>query len=137
MFSEVMDALSDNVMPEPGLLRKRFDFAVTKKMGILRLPPAFWMGDQKINPRADHLLMASLLLKDRQRIETALTILIVELAETSSLQESECRETAARRGGELVRQLLGRIPDAKARKQLEQELHGLVPEWFAPGAGPL
>ena len=62
-------------------LRRRLDMAMTKKMGIVRLPPAFWPADPKINPRADHLFWASLLLLDRQRIDLALAVLAAEQAE--------------------------------------------------------
>jgi len=135
MFTEMLDTLRDSRMPDQELLRKRFDFAVTKKMGIISLPSAFWMGDQKINPRTDHLFWAALLLRDRQRIDLAFTVLSVELAEKSRLQGNECLGMAARKARDLVRQLLDEIADPEAGQQLEQELKKLVPEWFAQGTG--
>jgi len=63
MFSDVFAAIQKNKIPDPSMLQKRFDFAMTKKMGVIKLPPPFWMQDPKINPRADHLFWAALLLK--------------------------------------------------------------------------
>ena len=58
MFSEMITNLKQGKMPDPVGMAKRFDFALTKKLGIVKLPPAFWMSDPKINPRTDHLFWA-------------------------------------------------------------------------------
>lgn len=81
MFSEIFAALEKGVVPDPELLQRRFDLALTKKLGVVKLPPAFWMQDPKINPRADHLLQAALLLGDRERCDMAVSVLAVENAE--------------------------------------------------------
>ncbi len=59
-------------------LRKRFDPAMTKKLAVIKLPPSFWMQDPKINPRADHLLWAALLLDDPERAALAFSAMAVE-----------------------------------------------------------
>jgi hypothetical protein len=128
MFSHMIAALGDEEMPEPAALTKRYDFAVTKKLGILKLPPAFWMRDPKINPRSDHLFWAALLLKDRKRIELALSIMAIEQTETASLKGDECRRRLSRIAGELVEELLDRFPAGDVRRRFEQELRQLVPD---------
>lgn len=131
MFSQMIAALGDQEMPEPAALTKRFDFAVTKKLGIIKLPRAFWMGDPKINPRSDHLFWAALLLKDRERIDLALSIIALEQAETASPERDECRRSPSRIAGELVEELLDRFPAGDVRHRFEQELRQLVPDWSA------
>jgi hypothetical protein len=137
MFSEMIAAVNNNVDPEPISLQKRFDFALTKKLGIVKLPPAFWMQDPKINPRSDHLFWAALLLKDRNRIDMALSVIAVELAEAISLKGDECRQRVENKAYELVEELLEQFSDVDVRQQFKQELHELVPEWFELASGKL
>ena len=81
MFTQIFAALEQGEVPDPELLQRRFDLAMTKKLGVVKLPPAFWIQDPKINPRADHLLQAALLLGDRERCDMAVSVLAVENAE--------------------------------------------------------
>ncbi|RUM39768.1 MAG: hypothetical protein DSY57_00715 [Desulfobulbus sp.] len=67
-------------------LRKRFDPAMTKKLAVIKLPPSFWMQDPKINPRADHLLWAALLLDDPDRAALAFSAMAVEHEERQRKQ---------------------------------------------------
>ena len=67
-------------------LRKRFDPAMTKKLAVIKLPPSFWMQDPKINPRADHLLWAALLLDDPERAALAFSAMAVEHEERQRKQ---------------------------------------------------
>jgi hypothetical protein len=131
MFSEMIAVLHNNRMPEPDVLQKRYDFAMTKKLGIVKLPSAFWMRDPKINPRSDHLFWAALLLKDRQRVDMALSVIAVELAEPTSMKGDECRQRVDCKARELIAELLEQFSDTGVRQQFEQELRGLVPEWLA------
>lgn len=87
MFTEMLTGLEKGVLPDSVLLRKRFDVAMTKKLGVVKLPPAFWMQDPKINPRADHLLWAALLLGNRDCVEMARTVIAAELAEQKTNTE--------------------------------------------------
>jgi len=128
MFSEMLAAIQSNRMPDPGTLRKRFDFAMTKKLGILKLPPAYWMRDPKINPRADHLFWAALLLKDRERIDLSLSVIVAELEETKPSKSGENRVQDDKQAQKLVEELLEQFSDVKVRKQLVQDLRQLVPE---------
>ena len=135
MFSEMIAAVNNNVAPEPISLQKRFDFALTKKLGIVKLPPAFWMQDPKINPRSDHLFWAALLLKDRNRIDMALSVIAVELNEAISPKEDKYRQRVDNKACELVAKLLEQFTDVDMRQEFEQELHELVPEWLECTSG--
>ena len=137
MFSEMIAAVNNNEAPELVSLQKRFDFALTKKLGIVKLPPAFWMQDPKINPRSDHLFWAALLLKDRNRIDMALSVIAVELTEAISLKGDECRQRVENKAYELVEELLEQFSDVDVRQQFKLELHELVPEWFELASGKL
>lgn len=135
MFSEMIAAIRDNRLPNPELLQKRFEFALTKKLGIIKLPPAFWMRDPKINPRADHLFWAAVLLKDRRRIDMALSIIAVELAENSSPGSVGCGQEVEEKARELVGMLLEQFSDPEVRQHLVQGLDGIVAaEWLPGGA---
>ena len=81
MFSADFSALKQGVFPDTQILGRRFDVAMTKKLGVVKLPPSFWMQDPKINPRADHLLQIALLLGDAERCGLAVSALAVEVAE--------------------------------------------------------
>ena len=130
MFSEMIADIHDNVAPELILLQKRYDFALTKKLGIVKLPPAFWMQDSKINPRSDHLFWAALLLKDRNRVDMALSVLAVELTQAISLKEDDDQQRVENKACELVEKLLEQFTDVDVRQQLEQDLQEIVPEWL-------
>ena len=90
MFTNIFAALEQGKLPDSELLQRLFDLAMTKKLGVVKLPPAFWMQDPKINPRADHLLQAALLLEDRERCDLAVSVLAVEHAEKKQ-DETLCR----------------------------------------------
>ncbi len=89
MFTPLFIDLEQGKPVDHDLLLRRFDLAMTKKLGVVKLPPAFWMQDSKINPRADHLLQVALLLGDRERCDMAVSVLAVELDEKSSEQSLE------------------------------------------------
>lgn len=134
MFSEMVAGLARGRMPDKSRLRQRFDMAMTKKMGILRLPSAFWMDDPKINPRADHLFWASLLLLDRERMELARAVLAAEQAERRRSVVPDQEELAGQ-ARELLRHLLVLIGDEQSRESLRRDLERIVPEWLEPEAG--
>ncbi len=114
MFAELMTALARGGQPDPVRLRQWFRVALTKKMAVVRLPPAFWMQDPKINPRVDHLLWAALLLDDREGVEMVSAIIAVELAE----QRPGNRATLDERCALLAAELLRLVPaDRRARLQ--------------------
>ena len=132
MFSEMVNELAHGRMPELAFLRRRFDMAITKKMGVLRLPAAFWMEDPKINPRADHLFWASLLLLDPERMELARAVLVAEQHERWGRTAPE-RRTDPERARELLGSLLDLIGDAGLRREFAQSLRGVAPAWLSVG----
>jgi hypothetical protein len=132
MFSEMVNELAHGRMPEIASLCRRFDMAITKKMGVLRLPAPFWMDDPKINPRADHLFWASLLLLDQERMELARAVLVAEEFERQGRIAQE-RRTNPERARELLGSLLDLIGDAGLRQEFAQSLQGVAPVWLAWG----
>ena len=134
MFAEMVAELARGRLPDKSRLRQRFDMAMTKKMGILRLPPAFWMDDPKINPRAEHLFWASLLLLDRERVDLALGVLAAEQAERGRSAVPNQEELAGR-VRELLRHLLVVIGDEHLRASFRHGLERIVPEWLESEAG--
>ena len=128
MFSEMIEDLNRSNMPDPAALAKRFDFALTKKMGVIKLPPAFWMSDAKINPRSEHLLWAAMLLLDRERIDSALSVMAVEFSETSSAKdgnEISLNIVIA----EAISRLFKQMPDASLRHEFAGRLKMVLPEY--------
>ncbi|RUM33522.1 MAG: hypothetical protein DSY50_08110 [Desulfobulbus sp.] len=89
MFTAIFSDLAQGVLPDREMLGRRFDVAMTKKLGVVKLPPSFWMQDSKINPRADHLLKVALLLEDEERCGLAVSVLAVEVAEKKYEQPLE------------------------------------------------
>lgn len=103
MFTEIFAALKQGEIPDLKLLQRRFDLAMTKKLGVVKLPSAFWMQDPKINPRADHLLQAALLLGDRERCDLAMSVLAVEHLEQKN--EQTLNQAVQQRAAELIEML--------------------------------
>ena len=128
MFSDMLAVLQSNRLPDSGTLQKRFDFAMTKKLGILKLPPAYWMQDPKINPRTEDLFWASLLLKDRERIDLALFVMSAEQAASSRGGREGYRLETDEHAQKLVEELLLQFSDIEIRNQLRQDLSIIVPE---------
>ena len=129
MFSEAIAEVQNNNRPNPQALQKRFDFALTKKLGIIKLPPPFWMQDPKINPRGEHLFWASLLLLDRTRIDQAIAVLALEMEQRMSSKADRSPGVIDDVVEKLIRELLGQFTDANVRKRFEQDLYQIVPEW--------
>ncbi len=110
MFTDIFIALKQGEFPDLELLQRRFDLAMTKKLGVVKLPPAFWMQDPKINPRADHLLQAALLLDDRERCDLAVSVLAVEH------QEQHSDQSLHEAVGQAAADLIAMLPKAKQER---------------------
>jgi hypothetical protein len=109
---------------DTGQLQKRFDLAITKKLAIIKLPPSFWMQDPKINPRADHLFWAALLLGDSQRASLAVSALAVEHEEQQKKTSRQKRVGLARTLDNSLHELLQLI--AKEDKHLRLQIRRLA-----------
>lgn len=81
MFEDIFTVLYQGELPDFVVLRKRFDLAVIKKMGVLKQPPAMWPVDPKINPPSKSLLFAALLLDDKEAMATVYGIVQAEVEE--------------------------------------------------------
>jgi hypothetical protein len=78
MFSEMIADLKNGRLPDSQAIKKRLDFAITKKLGIIRQPYLLWPPDPKMNPPATHILWAALITADPSSIELATDILVQE-----------------------------------------------------------
>ena len=113
MFSHFFhpDSLAGQIDLEQ--LKKRFDLAMTKKLAVIKLPPSFWMQDPKINPRADHLLWAALLLDDPERAALAFSAMAVEYDERSGKHDTGAAPGVDKVLADTVHDLLQLIPKEK------------------------
>ena len=128
MFSEMVATIRKNQLPDTVMLQKRFDYAMTKKLGVLNLPPPFWMQDPKINPPAGDLFWASLLLKDRERINLAMSVIAAELNKSSRNETGGIGAEVKIRARQLAQKLLMHFSDMKLRNRLRQDLSMIVPD---------
>ena len=69
MFEQMVSDLKNEKLPESTLLRKRFEAALVKKLGVIKTPYSFWPVDKKINPSTKELLWAAVLLHDKEAEE--------------------------------------------------------------------
>ena len=83
MFDQMIADLQKGIFPENNLLRKRFNAALVKKMGVIKTPYPFWPADRKINPPAKELLWAAILLDDKENF------MLVEAVISSELEEKQ------------------------------------------------
>ena len=81
MFGQMVDDLKMGRLPEIYPLRKRFELALIKKMGVIKTPYSFWPGDTKINPPTKQLLWASILLHDKENFGMVAAIISAEVEE--------------------------------------------------------
>ena len=81
MFDEMVSLLKQGEMVQSGLLRKRFDRALIKKLGVIKTPYSFWSSDKKINPSSKELLWAAILLNDTENYKIIEAVISSELAE--------------------------------------------------------
>lgn len=114
--------LKQSIMPEILTLGKRFDFAMMKKVGVVKRPPTFWVKDPKINLRSGHIYWAALLLLDFGRIEKARAVIAVESAAGCQPVGERLEETIV----EITSQLLACISDSGKRRKLSRQIRKIV-----------
>jgi len=81
MFEQMVSDLKNEKLPESTLLRKRFEAALIKKLGVIRTPYSFWPADRKINPSTKELLWAAVLLHDKENYRMIEAVILSELEE--------------------------------------------------------
>ena len=81
MFNQMVSDLKLGILPEEYPLRKRFEAAIIKKLGVIRTPYSFWPADRKINPSTKELLWASVLLNDQENYRMIEAFISSELEE--------------------------------------------------------
>lgn len=129
MFTDLFQEISRGNMPDPDQLRRLFDIAMTKKLGVVKLPPSFWMQDPKINPRTDHLLWAALLLEDAERLALVFSALAVEHDERQKRRPPEEHVPVGRVLDRYLQQFLALLPeeDTEQQHQLLQLVDSMKP----------
>ncbi len=75
MFSEMIKMLKQGELPAGDPLRAKLKAALIKKGGVLQQPRPCWSGDPKINPLAQHMLWAAILLADGDSVEMVTAML--------------------------------------------------------------
>jgi hypothetical protein len=80
MIKELFSMLSLGQLPPVAGVGKWLGAALTKKLGVINLPPQYWQTDTKINPHTKDLLWAAVLTEDSERFAVAEGILQVEIA---------------------------------------------------------
>lgn len=128
MFDEMVSLLKQGKMVQLDLLRKRFDRALVKKLGVINTPYSFWSSDKKINPAAKELLWATILLEDRDNFMLVEGIIVTEIDEKNKASGRH-NEPVSGKGviDEFVRELLQLTPSAKSRKFLEHKVQKTLP----------
>ena len=124
--------LKNGILPENNSLRKRFEAALIKKMGVIRTPYSFWPGDTKINPSAKQLLWAAILLQDSENYNVVEAIITSELEERLKAKGyTETLRSLAAKVDELMQQYLNEFielaPDKTFQNRLQQLVHDINP----------
>lgn len=127
MFDQMVSDLKNGIIPESSLLRRRFEVALIKKIGVIRTPYTFWPADKKINPSAKELLWAAILLQDKENYK------IVEAIISSELEEQQRTKRLQNCTGDNARELkltmqnyiaefIALAPSEPFKKTLQQKL---------------
>ena len=127
MFEQMVSDLKNEKLPESTLLRKRFEAALVKKLGVIRTPYSLWPADRKINPRTNELLWAAVLLHDKENYRMVEAIISSELEEqlrAKGLQTSikDLTHKVEQTMQDYIAEFLGLAPSEKFKKNLQQKL---------------
>ncbi len=115
MFSEMVSDIERGILPDLSLLRGRCHAAVTKKLALVRLPPAYWETDPKRNPDTRHLLWAVLLLHDPDLFEVIKGIVLMEQAEGQGVSAEDFLKSS-------LDELLALAPDVHFKELLQEQV---------------
>lgn len=127
MFEEMVSLLKQGRIIDLDLLRKRFDRALVKKIGVINTPYSFWTSDPKINPRTKELIWAAILLEDNKNFMLLLDIAATEAnekkrASSHSAGIAGSEKIASLIGAETVKELAELAPTEEFRQILQQKV---------------
>ncbi len=119
--------LRKGVIPNIYSLRRRFDTAMIKKMGVIRTPYSFWPADRKINPHTKELLWAAILLNDRENYRMIEAIISSELTEKQrarglQMSSHDFNQEAEQAMQDYIAEFLGLAPSETFTKVLQQKV---------------
>ncbi len=127
MFDQMVSDLKNGIIPESGLLRRRFEVALIKKIGVIQTPYSFWPADKKINPSAKELLWAAILLHDKENYKIIEAIISSELEEKQ--RTKRLQNCTSDNAGKLkltmqnyIAELIALAPSEPFKKTLQQKL---------------
>jgi len=123
--------LKNGEMVSKDLLRKRFDRAMVKKLGVLKTPYSFWPSDKKINPSAKELLWAAILLADKGDFRLTEGIIAEEVTEKQKASgqyiiHSDIALSSKQITSACVDEFLALAPSEDFRKILENKINKLL-----------
>ncbi len=132
MFEEMINELNKSTFIPHEMLLKRFQAAVTKKIGILKQPRSVRTGDEKINPSSKHLLWAAVLLEDIDCFELVRGIIGTELQEDhkakgESISHQEFTSLFNNNLLGHLKELLAINPDANVNQNLSEKINKVYP----------
>ena len=126
MFNQMVSDLKLGILPEEYPLRKRFEAAIIKKMGVIRTPYSFWPADKKINPSTKELLWASVLLNDQENYRMIEAFISSELEEKQRARglhnSSDLTHMAEQTLQDYIAEFLGLAPSEAFKKILQQKV---------------
>jgi len=131
MFEQMVSDLKNEKLPESTLLRKRFEAALIKKLGVIRTPYSFWPADRKINPSTKELLWAAVLLHDKENYRMIEAVILSELEEkmrAKGLKSSthDLTDKVEQTIQDYIAELLGLAPSEVFKKKLQQKVREIT-----------
>ena len=131
MFAHIISDLESGKLPDNNLLRKRFEAALIKKMGVIRTPCSFWPADTKINPPAKQLLWAAFLLQDKESFHVVEAIITTEIEEKQRARgRPENMQTLTAHVLQLMQEytdeFIGLAPNETFRKDLQKLSQAMI-----------
>lgn len=131
MFNQMVSDLKLGLLPEEYLLRKRFEAAIIKKMGVIRTPYSFWPADKKINPQARELLWAAVLLNDQDNYRIIEAVVSSELEEKqrakgNQISNHDLTQKVEQTLEDYIAEFLELAPSETFRKILQQKVETII-----------
>ena len=131
MFDQMISDLKKGAIPDNYPLRRRFETAMVKKMGVIRTPYSFWPADRKINPSTKELLWAAILLHDKENYRMIEAIISSELNEKQRARGLQTNSNDLNHKTEqavqgYIAEFLGLAPSEAFTKVLHQKVQAIT-----------